>query len=418
MTTSSSTATSGVAFDWIDGGGVTTPAGFVAGAAYAAIKTYGPEPRFDVGILAAEGAQPLVAAGVFTRSGVTGHPIGHNRRILGARSDVRGLVCNSGNANTVTGTQGAADCARMAALAGERIGGGVDDVLVGSTGVIGRMLPMDRLADAIAQVDLTRDGGERFARAIMTTDTHHKEYALRFTVDGRVYHVGGCAKGSGMIHPDMATMYGFVTTDAPVDPGWLRDTWKAAVDVSFNMVDVDMDTSTSDMGIVLASGGAGGDPVDAAHPAAAPLAEAITAVATRLAKAIARDGEGATCLIEVNVTGAATVEDARIAARTVSSSPLMKSAVTGRDPNWGRAMMAVGRSGARVDQDRASVWIGPHCVLDRGQPTTADLRAVSEAMGGELVSIRVDLGVGETEATAWGCNLTHEYVSINADYTT
>jgi len=416
--TSPSTAGSGLAFDWIDGGGVTTPPGFAAGGVYASIKTYGPEPRLDVGILAAAGAEPLIAAGVFTQSQVVGHSVTHNRRLLTERSAVRGVVCNAGNANTVTGDQGALDCQRFAEITGAKIGGGASDVLVGSTGVIGRMLPMDRLADAVARIELTPDGGAAFARSIMTTDTHPKECALRFTVGGRTYHVGGCAKGSGMIHPDMATMFGFVTTDAPVDPGWFRDAWKSAVDLSFNMVDVDMDTSTSDMGIAFASGTAGGDPIDAQHPAAEALTAAMTAVATRLAKQIARDGEGATCLIEVTVTGAASVQDARIAARTVSSSPLMKTAVTGRDPNWGRAMMAVGRSGARVVQDEASVWIGPHCVLDHGQPTAADLGAVSAAMGGELVTIHVDLGAGEHEATAWGCNLTHEYVDINADYTT
>ncbi|MDA1009909.1 MAG: bifunctional glutamate N-acetyltransferase/amino-acid acetyltransferase ArgJ [Chloroflexi bacterium] len=416
--TSDSPAGHGLAFDWIDGGGVTTPAGFVAGGTYASIKTYGPEPRLDVCILAAAGPEPLVAAGVFTQNAVVGHSVTHNRRVLAERSDVRGVVCNAGNANTATGTQGAEDCARFASITGTRIGGGSAEVLVGSTGVIGRMLPMDRLEGAVGQIELVADGGAAFARAIMTTDTHPKECALQFTVSGRTYHVGGCAKGSGMIHPDMATMFGFVTTDAPVDASWFRTAWKSAVDLSFNMVDVDMDTSTSDMGIALASGAAGGDPIAAGHPAAQALTEAMTAVATRLAKQIARDGEGATCLIEVNISGAASVEDARIAARTVSSSPLMKTAVTGRDPNWGRAMMAVGRSGARVDQDAASVWIGPHCVLQDGQPTTVDLKAVSDAMGGELVTIHVDLGVGDAEATAWGCNLTHEYVTINADYTT
>ncbi|MGE3960222.1 MAG: bifunctional glutamate N-acetyltransferase/amino-acid acetyltransferase ArgJ [Dehalococcoidia bacterium] len=416
--TSPLTADGGITFDWVDGGGVTTPAGFVAGGAYAGIKTYGSEPRLDVGILAAEGDTPLLAAGVFTRNAVTGHSVTHGRQLLARTSEVRGVVCNSGNANTATGTRGAADCARMAELAGARIDGDATNVLVGSTGVIGRMLPMDQLASAVERIELSRDGGFAFSRAIMTTDTHEKQYALRFTVDGRTYHVGGCAKGSGMIHPDMATMYGFITTDAPVDAGWLRATWKSVVDVSFNMIDVDMDTSTSDMGIVLASGAAGGEPIDADHPAAGPLTTALAEVSTRLAKAIARDGEGATCLIEVTASGAASIEDARIAARTVTSSPLMKTAVTGRDPNWGRVMMAAGRSGARVDQDNASVWIGPHCVLDHGQPTDVDLKAVSEAMGGELVSIRVDLGVGEASATAWGCNLTHEYVSINADYTT
>ena len=416
--TSPLTADGGITFDWIDGGGVTTPAGFVAGGIYAGIKTYGSEPRLDVGIIAAEGETPLVAAGVFTKNAVTGHPVTHDRKLLASTTEVRGVVCNSGNANTATGTQGAEDCVRMAELAGARIGGDAGNVLVGSTGVIGRMLPMDKLAAAIEGIELSREGGYAFSRAIMTTDTHEKQYALRFTVEGRTYHVGGCAKGSGMIHPDMATMYGFITTDAPVDPAWLKQAWKSVVDVSFNMIDVDMDTSTSDMGIVLASGAAGGDPIDAGHPAAEALTTALGEVSMRLAKAIARDGEGATCLIEVTASGAATIEDARIAARTVTSSPLMKTAVTGRDPNWGRVMMAAGRSGAKVDQDNASVWIGPHCVLDHGQPAEVDLKAVSDAMGGELVTIRVDLGVGDASATAWGCNLTHEYVSINADYTT
>lgn len=405
------------AFDWIDGGGITTPLGFVAGGVYAGIKTYGADPRLDLGILAIEGANG-VAAGVFTQNAVTGHSVTHNRTILASRTDVRAVICNSGNANTVTGTQGAVDCERMAALAGARFGVTSGEVMVGSTGVIGRMLPMAKLEAALATLEVSREGGYAFARAIMTTDTHEKQCALRFTVDGRTYHVGGCAKGSGMIHPNMATMYGFVTTDAPAQPEWLQATWKAAVDRSFNMIDVDMDTSTSDMGILLASGAAGGDAIEASHPAAAALVSAIELVATRLAKSVARDGEGATCLIEVTATGAATYEDARIAARTVTSSPLMKTAVTGHDPNWGRVMAAAGRSGARMDQDQASVWIGPHCVLERGQPTQADLKAVSDAMAGELVSIRVDLGVGDQQATAWGCNLTHEYVSINADYTT
>ena len=277
---------------------------------------------------------------------------------------------------------------------------------------------MAKVERGASEITLSRDGGYAFSRAIMTTDTHEKQAALRFEVAGRAYRVGGCAKGSGMIHPNMGTMYGVVTTDAPVDAAWLDATWRAIVDRTFNMIDVDMDTSTSDMALVMASGAAGGDPVSAGHPAEAMLIAAIDAVAGRLARSVARDGEGATCLIEATASGAASVEDARIAARTVTSSPLVKTAVTGRDPNWGRIMMAAGRSGARIDQDRASVWIGEHCVLDAGQPVAVDLKLVSEAMGHEVVSIRVDLGVGDASATAWGCNLTHEYVSINADYTT
>ncbi len=404
------------AIEWIDGGGVTTPLGFVAGGVYASIKTYGDEPRLDFGILGGEA--PLTAAGVFTRNAVTGHSVTHGRRVLGQTRTVRGVVVNSGNANTATGTQGAADCARMAALAGAILGGSGDEVLVGSTGVIGRMLPMERVERAAGEVTLSRDGGYAFARAILTTDTGEKQCALRVEVNGRAYRIGGCAKGSGMIHPDMGTMYAFVTTDAPVDAAWLEATWRSVVDRTFNMIDVDMDTSTSDMALVFASGAAGGDTVDAGHPAATTLADAIALVAQHLAMAVARDGEGATCLIEVTATGAATPEDARIAARTVSSSPLVKTAVTGHDPNWGRVMAAAGRSGARIDQDCASVWIGDHCVLERGQPTEVDLRLVSEAMALDTVTVRIDLGVGSASAVAWGCNLTHEYVSINADYTT
>ncbi|MDO9445435.1 MAG: bifunctional ornithine acetyltransferase/N-acetylglutamate synthase, partial [Dehalococcoidia bacterium] len=309
-------ATPSPAFEWIDGGGVTTPLGFVAGGVYAGIKTYGEDPRLDLGLLGGEG--PLTAAGVFTRNAVTGHSVTLGRQMLAQTSTVRGVVVNSGNANTVTGSQGALDCERMAALAAGRLGTDAP-VLVGSTGVIGRMLPMEKVERAIAEVTLTRDGGYAFSRAIMTTDTHEKQVAARVESAGRVYRVGGCAKGSGMIHPNMGTMYAFITTDAPVDAAWLDTTWRGIVDRTFNMIDVDMDTSTSDMGLVFASGAAGGDPVAAEHPAAGPLAEAIEAVAQHLAKAVARDGEGATCLIEATATGAADEQDARMAARTVVS---------------------------------------------------------------------------------------------------
>ena len=193
-------------------------------------------------------------------------------------------------------------------------------------------------------------------RAIMTTDTVAKERAVRFAVDGRAYTVGGTAKGSGMIHPDMATCFCFLTTDAPADPAWLRSTLRAVADVSINMIDVDMDTSTSDTMLLLAGGGAGGRPVAAGHPAAGALRAAVEAVAIALARDLARDGEGARTLIEVIVEGAATIEDARRAARTVSSSPLVKTMVTGRDPNWGRLLMAVGRSGAKVEEHTISAW--------------------------------------------------------------
>ncbi len=404
------------AIEWIEGGGITTPLGFVAGGTYAQIKTYGADPRMDVGLLVAAG--PCTVAGVFTRNQVVGESVTWDRRVLAAGRPMRGLVCNSGNANTVTGEQGTRDCARMAAIAAEVLGVTPEEILVASTGVIGRPMPMEKLERGVRAVTPTADGGYLFTRAIMTTDTREKTCAVRLAVGGRTYLVGGCAKGSGMIHPDMGTMFAFMTTDAPADRAWLEATLREVTNRTFNMVDVDMDTSTSDTALLFASGAAGGDAITATHPAAAALAAAIEAVATRLARAIAGDGEGATALLEVIAEGAASTEDARRAARTISSSPLIKTMVTGRDPNWGRVMMAAGRSGATFDQRAASVWIGEHCVLDHGQPTDVDLRLVSAAMSGEEVRLRIHLGTGEATATAWGCNMTSEYVSINADYTT
>ncbi len=403
--------------DWIEDGGITTPAGFVAGGIYTGVKRYGDEPRLDLGVLA--WGRPAPVAGVFTTNAVVGESVTWNRAIVGPGRPAGALVCNSGNANTVTGDQGTRDCRRMAELTASKLGLQPEEVLVGSTGVIGRLLPMDLIEAGIRGVELSEDGGTAFARAIMTTDTHPKQVAARVKIGGQTYTIGGCAKGSGMIHPNMATMFAFLTTDAPAAPAWLQTTLRAVADRTFNMIDIDQDTSTSDTGLLIASGAAGGQPFDGAHPHEAELAEAIEAVARRLARAVARDGEGARALIEAVAEGAANVEDARRAARTIVASPLVKTMVVGRDPNWGRVMMAAGRSGAKVDQRRASVWIGEHRVLDAGTPTAVDLALVSKAMDSEEVRIRVDLGVGgAATATAWGCDLTEEYVRINADYTT
>jgi len=213
-------------------------------------------------------------------------------------------------------------------------------------------------------------------------------------------------------------MFGFVTTDAPVAPDWLASTWRAAVGNSFNMIDVDMDTSTSDTMMVLANGAAGGDPVTAQHPAGPGVARALRALAIELARDLARDGEGARTLIEVVVSAAKDERDARLAARTIVSSPLVKTMITGRDANLGRVLMALGRSGARMQLERTSVWIGEQCAFDRGVATTLDYAEISRAMDRPEVQIRVDLGLGSARATAWGCDLTAEYVRINGDYTT
>ena len=396
-------------------GGVTAPAGFRAGGSYAGIKTYGPEPRLDVGLLVSD--RPCTVAGVYTRNAVVGEPLRLTRE-RAALGSARAIVVNSGNANTATGPQGAADAVRMAALGATALGLEERALLVASTGVIGRPLPMDRIAAGIAAIEPSADGGEAFARAILTTDTRPKQAAVRVIAGGQPYVVGGAAKGSGMIHPDMATMFGFLTTDAPAERAWLDATLRRVSDRSFNMIDVDMDTSTSDMVLLLANGAAGGEPIASGHPAAEPLAAALEAVAVTLARDLARDGEGARTLIEVVVTGAASLRDARLAARTISSSPLVKTMVAGRDPNWGRVLMAAGRSGAAIDAQAASVWIGEHCPFERGAPRGVEEAAIAASMDRDEVCIRIDLAAGAATATAWGCDLTEEYVRINADYTT
>lgn len=401
--------------EWIEGGGIATPAGFVADGVYAGIRTYGEEPRRDVGLVYSE--RPCRAAGVFTRNAIPGAPVIVTREHV-ADGCLRAIVANSGCSNVAMGPLGLDNAREMAQCVADKLGIAAAEVAVGSTGVIGRPLPMDRIRKAISALSPSADGGLEFARAIMTTDTVPKQRAVRLKLGGRSVTVGGVAKGSGMVHPDMATVFCFMTTDAPVEPGLLQVMLRRVADVSINMVDVDMDTSTSDTMLLLANGAAGGDPIDAAHPDAAALEQAVRAVAVELARALARDGEGARALIEVVVQGARSEQDARLAARTISSSPLVKTMVTGRDANLGRVMMALGRSGAAVDVDRTSVFIGGHCAFEKGSPSEVDYAQLSKAMEAEEVQIRVDLGLGDATATAWGCDLTEDYIRINADYTT
>jgi len=345
---------------WTPNGGITTPRGFLAGAAYAGMKTYGMEPRFDVGLLVS--AKPCAVAGVFTQSSVVGAPVELCRRRVAAGRG-RAVVVNSGYSNVAMGETGHANAVAMAAMAARHLDVPEEEVFVASTGVIGRPLPMDRIERGIRDVRVAEAGGLDFSRAIMTTDTVPKSRAATFDVDGVTYAVGGTAKGSGMVHPDMATVLCFMTTDAPADPGWLAEVLRDAADVSLNMIDVDMDTSTSDTMLLFANGAAAGETIRPGHPAERPLRDAIDAVARSLAKDLARDGEGARTLIEVHVEGARSQDDARRAARTVASSPLVKTMVTGRDANLGRVLMAVGRSGAEVHVGRTSVSIGEHCAF-------------------------------------------------------
>ena len=397
----------------IPDGGVTTPEGFAAGAVYAGIKTLGEAP-LDVGVLAAD--RPCAAAAVFTRSTVRAFAVQVSQEHL-RDGRAQAIIVNSGCSNVATGATGLRDSREMARLAARKLLIDERDVVVGSTGVIGRRLPMEKIRAGAESIVLRRDGGGAFARAIMTTDTHSKEIAVRFRAHRRTYSIGACAKGSGMIHPDMATMFCWITTDASLERRFLRAALKRAVDRSLNMISVDGDTSTSDTVAILANGAAGGTQISASSREAAAFERALTYVCVSMARMLARDGEGAEKLIEVRIDGAANEREARAAARTVTASPLVKSAVHGNDPNWGRLLMAVGRSGANVNLDRARAWLGEIAVF-RGKPLPFDEAAASAYLRSEEVVLHVHLGVGSGKATAWGCDLTPEYVHINSDYTT
>ncbi len=390
-------------------GAVTRPRGFSACGGTAGIKESGLP---DLAFLVSD--RPATAAAVYTQNQTTAAPV-HVSRTHTANGELRAAIVNSGNANCATGAQGLADAREMTQLAATLVGCEAEDVFVNSTGIIGHYLPMDLLRRGIPKLTPTNAGGADFARAIMTTDTFVKEALVEIEIDGVGYSIGGCAKGAGMIHPDMATMLAFFTTDAPVAQTDLDAAFRYAIDRSINMVTVDGDTSTNDSAVILANGAAGGDPLSG--EALDSFRAALTDVASTLAKMIARDGEGATKRIAMTVSGAKTWEDARDVARTVVVSPLLKAALSKYDPNWGRILMAAGRAGVPYDLDRVQVWIADLCVFDGTATDVSDEEASAKTQG-EEVFLRVDLGQGDAEATAWGCDLTEEYVRFNADYVT
>jgi len=392
----------------VNGGTVTSPQGFLAGATSASIKTKG---GLDLGILCSEG--PCVAVGMFTINKVKAAPVVWSQgRVAGGKAQA--IVVNAGCANACTGEPGMEDAAEMAKLAAKKLKLKVEDVLVASTGVIGQRLPMERIAAGLKDISLSVDGGHELARAIMTTDTFPKEIAV--AADDGSFTIGGIAKGAGMIHPNMGTMLCFIATDASVDRAVLDKALRQAVDVSFNMVTIDGDTSPNDTVVILANGKAGR--VESGTKAEKEFQAALTEVCTYLARCIARDGEGATKLIEVRVEKAFSLADARAAARTIVGSPLVKAAVHGCDPNWGRIIAAVGRSGCEFDEVKIDLFLNNICVVRGGVAHYFDRKEVSLLMSGTEVSVQVSLNLGEWQATAWGCDLSAEYVSMNAEYST
>ena len=400
-------------------GGVTAPAGFLAAGITAGLKASG-KPDLSL-LLAPEGA---VCAGTFTTSLVRAACVDLcAERLQASGGRARAVLSNSGQANACTGDRGLIDSLRATQAMADRLGLAAEEVLICSTGVIGVPIPMDTLLAGLNPLAdaLSSEGGGAAATAILTTDLIDKQIALEADLGGRRVRIGGMAKGSGMIHPNMATMLGYLSCDAGVPADVWQAMVKRAVDRSFNAITVDGDTSTNDTYLAFAAG----EPLSPEHFEA--LEAGLTAVSQHLAKAIARDGEGATCLIEVLVEGAANNAGARAIARTICGSSLVKCAVHGRDPNWGRIVAAAGRAGVAFEPEAVALWLGGHQLMAAGQPLAFDRPAASAYMrdraagtylSDDTVAIRLQVGEGSGQGRAWGCDLSDQYVRINADYTT
>ena len=396
-------------------GWVTTPQGFLAAGVKAGIKASG---NHDVAVIYS--TVPAATGAVFTQNKMCAAPVLVSRKVA-AKSYVQAIVVNSGCANACTGEQGLKDAEVMQAQTAELLGVENDAVYVCSTGVIGHFMPMEKLAKGIADaVDaMDETGGESCAMAIQTTDTFIKHAAYEFELGGKTVKIAGIAKGAGMIHPNMATMLTFLTTDAAVAPDVLKRAVKAAADKSFNMVVVDGDTSTNDSMIVLANGLAENEIiVSEEHPDYPAFFEALLACAQELAKMIARDGEGATKFLEVNVAGAATWAEAKTAAMAIAKSPLVKTAFFGKDPNWGRIVCAAGYSGAQMEPDKVNLEIGGVRLVENGMNCNVPLESLKDIMEQHDISMKIDLGAGKEEATVWTCDFSYEYVKINGEYHT
>ncbi|MEO1374177.1 MAG: bifunctional ornithine acetyltransferase/N-acetylglutamate synthase [Cyanobacteria bacterium J06635_10] len=434
--------------DWREiSGGVTAPRGYKAAGIAAGLK---PSGAPDLALIVSD--IEAIAAGVFTMSQVTAACVDYCRQRLLAAHGARAILCNAGQANASTGNQGWLDALESAMMLGQALNISSDSVLLASTGVIGQRIKMDAFKAGIPKLveSLSETGSDAAAKAIITTDLVTKSIALETTIHDRPVRIGGISKGSGMIHPNMATMLAFVTCDAAVSPGLWQEMLSRAADRSFNAITVDGDTSTNDSLIALANGQSRTPAITEMGAEATKLEAMLTAVCQHLAKAIARDGEGATCLIEVQVSGATNEKAALQIAKTIAGSSLVKSAIFGRDPNWGRIGAAAGRAGVPFEQDDLRIQLGDFLLMEKGQPLEFDRFAASAYLKDKAdesflpkdvvvtsnsndltvnretvtqsiedpVIIAVSVGNGTGEGTAWGCDLSYDYVRINAEYTT
>ena len=400
-------------------GGVTAAKGFQAAAAAAGIKYQG---RTDMALIYSE--KPCKAAGTFTTNVVKAAPVKWDRAVVESKKRPQAVVVNSGIANACTGEEGMKYCRETADEAAEILGIGRDSVLVGSTGVIGMQLPMDRVRAGIAVLAAAKKpdlaSGTAAAKAIMTTDTRKKEAAVTFEIGERTVTIGGMAKGSGMIHPNMCTMLSFITTDAKISKKALQKALSEDVEDTYNMISVDGDTSTNDTVLLLANGMAGNEKIRIGTPEYEIFKKALHCVNETLAKMMAGDGEGATALFEAKIIGAKTKEQAKILAKSIVCSNLTKAAIAGHDANWGRILCAMGYSGAEFDPEKVDLYFesaaGKLKIIENGTATDYSEEKATEILSQTEITALADIKEGNEEAAAWGCDLTHGYIEINADY--
>jgi glutamate N-acetyltransferase/amino-acid N-acetyltransferase len=396
-------------------GGITAVPGIRAAGIRAGIKAADAK---DVALIVTD--TPATAAGVFTKNSVTAAPVWVCREHL-SDGRAQAVIVNSGNANACTGEVGMVNARRMAAVTAEQLGIDAALVLVSSTGVIGQQLPMDKIESGIhtAVSALSTEGGSDAAEGIMTTDTHPKSVSIEVEIDGAPVRIAGIAKGSGMIAPNMATMLSYLTTDALINAETLQTALNRVVDDTYNLLTVDTDRSTNDTVLILATGRAGNaDIVEAAGENYEAFCEGLQFVCTELVKMLARDGEGATKLVEVVVKRAKNRDDGEKAARAVAESPLVKTAVFANDANWGRIMMAIGKSGAEFDPYQVDVWLADYQLVKDGMDAGYDEDKATDLFAQDPVRIVIDLRAGDTEITMWTCDYSYDYIRINADYRT
>lgn len=396
----------------VENGSVVTPQGFKATGLHAGIK----RKRKDLGIIVCD--TPASAAAVYTLNVIQAAPIKVTKESIAKEGKIQAVIVNSGNANACTGEQGEKDAYTMRRVAADKFSLPEHYVAVASTGIIGLEMPMDKIISGIEKLkpESTSESAQKFQEAILTTDVVTKSTCYETVIDGKKVTMGGAAKGSGMINPNMATMLAFITTDANIEPDMLQLALKEVTDKTFNCITVDGDTSTNDMVLVMANGKANNETLTPSHPEWQTFVALLQKTCEDLAKMIARDGEGATKLIEVEVRGALNNEEAVQVAKSVVGSSLVKTAVYGADANWGRIIAAVGYSGATVDPEKIDASLGPIQLLKNSQPTDYSEEEATDYLQNDTVKISIDLHIGSGCGKAWGCDLTYDYVRINASY--